>query len=101
MLERILQDPNFIFYLLAVEGIILCILQLRCNLLLRKSLKGRSRKAERAKELREEVKRGNSQIPVTKFQNQTAKETPEKGKKGGYDEKEVAVLQEMMAEFFG
>lgn len=51
----------------------------------------------------EEVKGGTSDIPVVKFEKQKrgaeGQKKPEK--KGGYDTNEMAVLQEMMSEFFG
>ena len=53
--------------------------------------------------MKEEVKNGHSEIPVVKFEKQKGKGTEVKKseKKGNYDQKELAVLQEMMAEFFG
>lgn len=99
MWEQLLWDPDLIFYLIALEGIVLCILQIRTNFLLRKGKKEERLRKERRKRLREEVKEGNSGIPVMKFERQ--KETKDEEKKSGYDEKEMAVLQEMLAEFFG
>ena len=46
---------------------------------------------------------GKSEIPVVKFEKQKSEEVPSKKseKSGSIDQKEMAVLQEMMAEFFG
>ena len=103
MLQKILQDPNLIFYILAAEVFVLGFLQLRNNMLLRRSLKLRKQKKEKVQQIKEEVKMGTSEIPVVKFERQTKKPVEEKKiqKKGGYDAKEMAVLQEMMSEFFG
>ena len=53
--------------------------------------------------MKEEVKKGPSEIPVIKFEKQRTKaaEGKKTEKKGAYDAKEMAVLQEMMTEFFG
>ena len=105
MLEQILKNPDLIFLLLAAEGILLCFLQLRTNRLLRKTLKVRAQKKETLKKLREEVKNGESKIPVVKFEK--TKERPvsvptkKTEKANGMDAGEMAVLQEMMTEFFG
>lgn len=103
MLQKILQEPNLIFYILAAELFVLGLLQLRTNGLLRRSLKLRKQKKEKVQQMKEEVKKGNSEIPVVKFEKQQKKTDEEKKvqKKGGYDAKEMAVLQEMMSEFFG
>lgn len=103
MLEQILQNPDLIFYILAVEVLLLCLLQFRTNRLLRKTLKTRAQKKENLKQLKEEVKGGKSEIPVVKFEKQKGKidEAKKPDKQGTYDAKEMAVLQEMMTEFFG
>lgn len=103
MLQKILQDPNLIFYILAAEGVLLCLLQLRTNGLLRKTLKLRIQKKEKINQMKEEVKNGTSEIPVVKFEKQRTKAADGKKseKKGAYDANEMAVLQEMMTEFFG
>ena len=102
MLEMILKDPVFILYLLGAEGILLCFLQLRTNALLRKNARARVQKKEAVKRLKEEVKKGESKIPVVKFEKPKAK--PEMVKKQEQkqqmDTNEMAVLQEMMSEFF-
>ena len=103
MLQNILQEPNLIFYILAVEVFLLCLLQLRTNGLLRKTYKLRVQKKEKIHQMKEEVKNGPSEIPVIKFEKQNGKtaESKKTEKKGNYDQKEMAVLQEMMTEFFG
>ena len=103
MFHQILQEPNLIFYILAGEVFLLCLLQLRTNGLLRKTYKLRVMKKEKVHQMKEEVKNGTSQIPVVKFEKPKTKEDAEKKpeRKRGYDPKEMAVLQEMMAEFFG
>ena len=103
MLQNILQEPNLIFYILAVEVFLLCLLQLRTNGLLKKTYKVRVQKKEKVQQMKEEVKNGPSEIPVVKFEKQKIKtgEGKKSEKKGNYDPKELAVLQEMMAEFFG
>ena len=103
MLQTILQEPNLIFYILAAEVFLLCLLQLRTNGLLRKTYKLRMQKKEKVQQMKEEVKNGPSEIPVIKFEKQRGKaaEVKKPEKKGQYDQKELAVLQEMMAEFFG
>lgn len=103
MLEKILQNPDLIFYLLAAEGIFLCLLQLRTNRLLYKTLKVRAQKKETLKQMKEEVKNGESKIPVVKFEKQKAKaeEAKKPDKPNSMDAGEIAVLQEMMTEFFG
>ena len=97
----ILQEQNLIFYILAAEAFFLCLLQLRTNGLLRKTYKLRVAKKEKVQQMKEEVKNGTSQIPVVKFEKPIPKEEKKAEKKRGYDQKEMAVLQEMMAEFFG
>lgn len=103
MLEQILQNGQLIFYILAVEGIFLCLLQLRTNRLLRRDLKAREQKKEKIKQLKEEVKTGSSEIPVVKFEKQKEKtgEIKKPERKDTYDAKEMAILQEMLAEYFG
>ena len=103
MLQNILQEPNLIFYILAAEVFLLCLLQLRTNGLLRKTYKLRMQKKEKVQQMKEEVKNGPSEIPVIKFEKQRGKaaEVKKTEKKGQYDQKELAVLQEMMTEFFG
>ena len=108
MLEQILQNQNLIFYVLGAELLLLCLLQLRTNGLLKRTLKLRAQKKETIKQLKNEVKNGASDIPVVKFEKERSKGTSEKAKpaagkekKNDYDAKEMAVLQEMMAEFFG
>ncbi len=103
MLQQILTMDNLIFYILAVEVFLLFLSQLRTNGLLKKTLKLRAQKKENTKQLKEEVKKGTSDIPVVKFEKTKApleaSKKPEKN--GNMDQKEMAVLQEMMAEFFG
>ena len=103
MLQTILQEPNLIFYILAAEVFLLCLLQLRTNGLLRKTYKLRMQKKDKVQQMKEEVKNGPSEIPVIKFEKQRGKaaEVKKTEKKGQYDQKELAVLQEMMTEFFG
>ena len=103
MLQTILQEPNLIFYILAVEVFALFLCQLRTNGLLRKTYQLRIQKKEKVHQMKEEVKNGHSEIPVVKFEKQKSKgaEVKKPEKKGNYDQKELAVLQEMMAEFFG
>lgn len=103
MLEQILKIENLIFYILAAEVFLLLLIQLRTNSLLKRTLKIRAQKKENVKQLKEEVKNGKSDIPVVKFEKQKA--SPQSAKKsekqGSMDPKEMAVLQEMMTEFFG
>lgn len=105
MLEQILQNKNLIFYLLASEVLILCLFQLRTNILLKRIVKLPAKKKEMAKQMKEEVKNGNSEIPVVKFEKPKTAEKkkpvmpPEKEPDMGEDE--MAVLQELMTEFFG
>lgn len=106
MFAHILQNENLIFYILTAEVFALLLLQLRTNRLLKRGLKARERKRETVKQAKEEIKAGKSDIPVVKFEKQKTKEPeakkPEKQEKQGtYDAKEMAVLQEMMTEFFG
>ncbi len=103
MLSQILKIDNLIFYILAAEVLMLFAAQLRTNSLLKKTLKIRARKKEAVKQLKEEVKTGKSEIPVVKFEKKEDSRTPAKSKERteGMDPKEMAVLQEMIAEFFG
>ena len=103
MLEQFLNFEQMIFYLLAVEGFCLMLLQFRTNHLLRRSYKMRMQKKEHTKALKEEIKNGSSDIPVVKFEKEKTAEDGKKksDKKSGYDPKEMAVLQEMMTQFFG
>ena len=103
MLLNILQEPNLIFYILAAEVLLLCLLQLRTNGLLKKTYKLRMHRKEKVHQMKEEVKNGPSEIPIVKFEKQKTKAAEGKRteKKGNYDQKELAVLQEMMSEFFG
>ena len=103
MLQQILKVETIIFYILAVEMLVLILLQFRTNGLLKRTYKMRAQKKENVRQLKEEVKGGTSDIPVVKFEKQKrgaeGQKKPEK--KGGYDTNEMAVLQEMMCEFFG
>lgn len=103
MFSQIFKMENLIFYILAVESFLLLLTQFRTNHLLKKTLKVRAQKKEVTKQLKEEVKNGKSDIPVVKFATQ--KQNVSGGKKtektGSMDAKEMAVLQEMMSEFFG
>lgn len=103
MLEQILKIENLIFYILAAEVFLLLLAQCRTNHLLKRTAKVRTQKKETIKQLKEEVKNGKSEIPVVKFEKQKA--AVPNGKKseksGTMDAKEMAVLQEMMSEFFG
>ena len=103
MLQNILQEPNLIFYILAAELFALLLTQFRTNHLLKKTLKVRAQKKEVSRQLKEEVKNGQSDIPVVKFASPKQGMSGEKKaeKKGAMDAKELAVLQEMMTEFFG
>ena len=107
MFQQILTMDNLIFYILAAEVFFLFLAQLRTNGLLRKTLKLRAQKKETVKQFKEEVKKGKSDIPVVKFEKEKPtvahEKKPEKKVVGakGMDQKEMAVLQEMMAEFFG
>lgn len=103
MLEQILQIENLMFYILVAEVFVLLLLQLRTNRLLKKALKVRAQKKETIKQMKEEVKTGKSEIPVVKFEKQKMKAADAKRpeKQDTYDAKEMAVLQEMMTEFFG
>ena len=103
MLQQILKVETLIFYILAVEMLVLILLQLRTNGLLKRTYKMRAQKKENVRQLKEEVKSGTSDIPVVKFEKQKrgAESQKKPEKKRGYDTNEMAVLQEMMSEFFG
>ncbi len=103
MLQQIVKMENLIFYILAVETFVLILLQFRTNGLLKRTYKIRAQKKENLKQIKEEVKSGTSDIPVVKFEKQKRKpeEVKKPEKKSGYDAGEMAVLQEMMSEFFG
>lgn len=103
MLEQILNIQDLVFYLIAAEAFLLCFLQVRTNYLLRRTLKVRMQKKENVKQLKEAVKKGESQIPVTKFEKPKMRmENVKKQEPAGeINTKEMAVLQEMMTEFFG
>ena len=103
MLSDLMNLETLSFYILAGELLFLILLQFRTNGLLRKTLKVRTQKNAQTKQLKEEVKKGTSEIPVVKFEKQRKKEdgAEKPAKKNGYDPKEMAVLQEMMTEFFG
>jgi hypothetical protein len=97
MLEQLFSLEQLMFYILAAEMLVLILLQIRTNGLLKRTYQLRIKKKENIKQLKEEVKKGSSEIPVVKFEK--TKEKPKE--KSGYDKNEMAVLQEMMAEFFG
>lgn len=103
MLQQILNMKDLFLYILVVETFVLILLQFRTNSLLKRTYKMRAQKKENLKQIKEEVKSGPSNIPVVKFEKQKGKsEEPKKPeKKNGYDSNEMAVLQEMMSEFFG
>ena len=103
MLQYILSMDNLIFYILAVEVFFLLLCQFRTNNLLKKSRKNRNQKKEQIQQMKEEIRTGKSEIPVVKFEKQKTEAIPQKRseKNGAMDQKEMAVLQEMMAEFFG
>ena len=103
MFLQIFKMENLIFYILAAELLLLLLTQFRTNYLLKKTLKVRAQKKEVSKQLKEEVKNGKSDIPVVKFASPKQGMSGEKKteKKGTMDAKELAVLQEMMTEFFG
>ena len=96
MLQQILKMESLIFYILAAELFLLILLQVRTNGLLKRTYKMRLQKKKNLPQLKEEVKEGKSDIPVVKFEKPKVKM-----EKDGYDQKEMAVLQEMMSEFFG
>ena len=96
MFLNLLEMEQLIFYILAGELFFLILLQFRTNGLLKRRLRVPSQKKETVKRMKEEVKKGTSDIPVVKFERQKPKE-----EKKGYDPSEMAVLQEMMSEFFG
>ena len=103
MLSYLMNLETLIFYILAGELLFLILLQFRTNGLLKRTYKMRAQKKENVRQLKEEVKGGTSDIPVVKFEKQKrGAESPKKPeKKSGYDTNEMAVLQEMMSEFFG
>ena len=103
MLQQLLKVETLIFYILAVEMLVLILLQFRTNGLLKRTYKMRAQKKENVRKLIEEVKSGTSHIPVVKFEKQKrgAESLKKPEKKSGYDTNEMAVLQEMMSEFFG
>ena len=65
-------------YILAAELLFLCILQLRANCLLKQPAKRRIEKKEAAKQWKEEVKTGASEIPVVQFEKKKREEPEEK-----------------------
>lgn len=97
MLEQLFSLEQLMFYILAAEMLVLILLQIRTNGLLKRTYQLRIKKKENVKQLKEEVKKGSSEIPVMKFEKPKEKSK----EKSGYDKNEMAVLQEMMAEFFG
>ena len=103
MFQQIFNWDHFIFYILAAEVFLLLLIQLRTNGLLKKALRLRTQKKEKVSQLKEEVKKGKSDIPVVKFEKEKQPAKPEKKvvRQSGMDQKEMAVLQEMMTEFFG
>jgi hypothetical protein len=103
MFLQIFKMEDLIFYILAAELVALLLTQFRTNYLLKKTLKVRAQKKEVSRQLKEEVKNGQSDIPVVKFASPKQGASGEKKaeKKGVMDAKELAVLQEMMTEFFG
>ena len=103
MLSYLMNFDTLIFYILAGELLFLILLQFRTNGLLKKTLKIRTQKKEQVKQLKEEVKKGTSEIPVVKFEKESKDSAGEKRpvRQNGMDQKEMAVLQEMMTEFFG
>ena len=103
MFLQIFKMEDLIFYILAAELFALLLTQFRTNYLLKKTLKVRAQKKEVSRQLKEEVKNGQSDIPVVKFASpkQGMSEEKKAEKKGAMDAKELAVLQEMMTEFFG
>lgn len=103
MFLQIFKMEDLIFYILAAELFALLLTQFRTNYLLKKTLKVRAQKKEVSRQLKEEVKNGQSDIPVVKFASPKQGMSGEKKteKKGTMDAKELAVLQEMMTEFFG
>ena len=103
MLQQLFHEESIFFYILAAEMFLLILLQLRTNSLLKRASKMRTQKKKNVSQLKEEVKGGDSDIPVVKFEKPKAKteNTKKQEKKDGYDPKEMAVLQEMMSEFFG
>lgn len=103
MLEQMMQMEYLVGYFISAELFFLLLLSLRTNSLLKKSMRLRSQKREQLGKLKEEVKKGSSDIPVVKFEKpkpQAGAERPVKPQ-GSVDPKEMAVLQEMMTEFFG
>ncbi len=101
MLEQLFSMEQLVFYILAAEMFLLILLQIRTNGLLKRTYKLRTQKRENIKQLKEEVKKGTSEIPVIKFEKQKEKPKEKPDDKSAYDKSEMAVLQEMMAEFFG
>lgn len=105
MFENILQNKNLIFYVLMAEVCFLCLLQIRTNILIKRITKIRKEKKETVSEFKKEIKNGTSEIPVVKFEKtkNPEKKKPEKHgeKQADMKEDEMAVLQELMSEFFG
>ena len=103
MLQQIFNQDSILFYILSAELGLLILLQLRTNSLLKRGLKMRTQKKKTAGQLKEEIKGGTSEIPVVKFEKESKDSAGEKRpvRQSGMDQKEMAVLQEMMTEFFG
>lgn len=103
MLEQLIGMKYLVEYVVAAELFFLALLSLRTNSLLKKTMRLKSQRREQVSKLKEEIKKGNSDIPVVKFEKPKGKAAAEKEVKqaGGMDPKEIAVLQDMMSEFFG
>ena len=101
MLEQLFTLEHLLFCILAAELFFLILLQIRTNGLLKRTSKLRTQKKENIRQLKEQVQKGSSEIPVVKFEKPKEKGKGKTEEKGGYDKSEMAVLQEMMAEFFG
>ncbi len=101
---QILSDYSFVpLYILALEGIFVIALQMRTLALTKKQRKAAVPKREKMETIKEEVKKGASEIPVVKFEKPEKKEPAKPAEKRSvqaYDQKEMQILQDMMAEFF-
>ncbi|MGN0335280.1 MAG: hypothetical protein ACI4DV_06425 [Lachnospiraceae bacterium] len=100
-------------YALALEGFFLIILQMRNICLIKKQIKAAVPKREKLETWKAQIKNGQSDIPAAgtekivrseKKDRPVKEERTEKAKQQtdhGYDPREMQILQDMMAEFFG
>lgn len=90
-------------WVLAAEGLLQMILQMRTHHLMKKQLRMAEPKRTRLDTIRQETRKGKTDPPVPVYdkpKDKSLEKTEKSVDKSSYDQEEVKILQDMMAEFF-